>query len=324
MESSFVEKISQNRSFIMGFSIISIMLFHQQWINFPPFNAFHIWGHYGVDIFLFVSGFGLAFSINKYSQIEFYKRRVMRLLPLCIFCGILKYSVYSIWNEHLHELRNISLLTLFGLDLWFIQTILIFYLLAPYIYKMLIKGHTTTLLSLYFICVATSIFFPDVQNNITGSINRLPAFALGMAFVINQWDINRRIIYLSMICFLLAMLMTVFAIKDIFHLGNDLSMYPLLALGIPSIVYIIGKIKKKLWKTVYVTTEYIGNHTLELYLWHEFIYGCIWLTLNGRVNNAMLVIIAFAISFILAFTSFYVVDYIKIYVIKLIRIKKQS
>lgn len=49
---SLYEGISHNRTILMGIAMLSIMLFHQEWVSIFPLNAFHIWGHYGVDIFL--------------------------------------------------------------------------------------------------------------------------------------------------------------------------------------------------------------------------------------------------------------------------------
>ena len=49
----------------MGLSMLSIMLFHQYLSSVFPFNFFHNFGYWGVDVFLFLSGAGLVYSLNK-------------------------------------------------------------------------------------------------------------------------------------------------------------------------------------------------------------------------------------------------------------------
>lgn len=91
-----VQQISDNRSYLMGIAMVSIMLFHQDWIYGwnPIFAFFHFYGNWGVDVFLFVSGFGLYYSLkNDHRVIPFYKRRIIRILPLCILCGLFRYIV---------------------------------------------------------------------------------------------------------------------------------------------------------------------------------------------------------------------------------------
>ena len=129
-----------------------------------------------------------------------------------------------------------------------------------------------------------------------------------MAFVVNQWDISKRQLCFSLSFLLLAMLFTLLMSKDYFHWGNDLFAYPILSLGIPYLVHLIGKLKEKLCKKGESLIIIIGKHSLELYLWHEFVFGCVWLTLNGRMNNLILVVLAFAISFSLAQFSRHIVD----------------
>ena len=61
---TYKQDISEKRTLLMGVAMLSIMLFHQGWIwGWNPFFAFfHFYGNWGVDIFFFVSGFGLYYS----------------------------------------------------------------------------------------------------------------------------------------------------------------------------------------------------------------------------------------------------------------------
>ena len=73
----FVSLLSRYRTYIMGVAMICIMLFHQGWIT-QPLGLFQLYGCHGVDIFFFVSGFGVYFSLQKHTLWDFYKRRIKR------------------------------------------------------------------------------------------------------------------------------------------------------------------------------------------------------------------------------------------------------
>jgi peptidoglycan/LPS O-acetylase OafA/YrhL len=71
----------------MGIAILWIVWFHT--LSFNPFlignllTFFKSIGYFGVDIFLFLSGFGLITGwVNKqYTITAFYKRRLLRIMP---------------------------------------------------------------------------------------------------------------------------------------------------------------------------------------------------------------------------------------------------
>lgn len=304
------ELLSKHRSSIMGMAMISIMLFHQQWISWAPFNAFHLWGHYGVDVFLFVSGFGLTFSLNKNTLVAFYQRRFLRLAPLCFFCGILKWLIYNMNYSVFYEIKGIGCMTILGLDLWFIQTIVVLYLLAPIFYR-LINGHFLFLLIvIYSGCIFTNVFIPDVLNNVTGTINRLPVFIIGMAFATkSNWKGNN-IGFLGLLMLLIAMVSTFVTVKNYFHYGNDLWMYPMLAFGLISLINIMLICLEHSPQNVLTVLKSVGSHSLELYLWHEFVFSCFWLTLNRWCPCELVFIIAFAVSFLFAYLSSFCVHYL--------------
>ena len=138
--SNKIDIILGNKVLFSGIAIFMILLYHQpdggaiKGIYFYP-------GFMGVDIFLFFSGFGLCYSLNKKSIKEFYKRRFVRILPLYIvlglFAGILHYQDYSIWDYFC----NISSLSYWGLGgnkfEWYLSSLFILYLAFPLIYWMI-------------------------------------------------------------------------------------------------------------------------------------------------------------------------------------------
>lgn len=94
------QSISPNRYFLMGNAMVAIMLFHQHWLkNSVFFDIFHQYGHWGVDIFLLVSGYGIANSLSKNNIQTFYKNRFKRILPTCLLVGIISTILYFIWFQ---------------------------------------------------------------------------------------------------------------------------------------------------------------------------------------------------------------------------------
>lgn len=308
-------KISEFRTHLMGVAMIFIMLFHQYWISFPPFSAFHIWGHYGVDIFLFVSGFGLAFSLEKNSIRVFYHNRIIRLLPLCIFCGVCKYTIYYIGRESLQGIRSCTLWTLMGLDLWFIQTIWVFYLLSPFLFYVVKRSPLLLCVIIYAVCLLTSLLIPEVKNNITVSISRLPVFILGMIFAVKRISINRSTFFVSFIMLVIAMASTITTTKDVFHFGKDLWIFPILALGIPALISLLLFFVERLCIGKNIL-RYIGTHSLELYLWHEFVFACLCVTFNKHINSVVVFFIAFFTIFFLANFSSICVDFLNLHFLR--------
>ena len=66
---SFGAKISSGRGVMMGAAILFIMFFHLQsghfgwWSNFC--NCYGLWG---VDVFMFLSGYGIAHSLRSWGR----------------------------------------------------------------------------------------------------------------------------------------------------------------------------------------------------------------------------------------------------------------
>jgi peptidoglycan/LPS O-acetylase OafA/YrhL len=136
-------------NFIKGYSILSIVLFHYfQGISLSPlFEKAINFGGTGIHTFLFASGFGLFLSqIGKpLSYGEFLKKRFAKIyLPYIIIVTVtalisLFIPLYvNSWNayfSHLffYKMFDNELIGSYGYQLWFVSTIIQFYLLFPLI-----------------------------------------------------------------------------------------------------------------------------------------------------------------------------------------------
>ena len=179
--------ISKYRSFLMGFSILWIILYH------APFNfdnstltTFINRGYLGVDIFLLVSGYGLYFSIEKDNDIRhFYRKRFFRIIPeywLVIFvCLLLSSEPLSIkkllieWSTLGYWVNGLPFYA------WYISLICLLYLTFPVIIHYFKKKPIKT----FFTIISLSIIFSTLtfafydKTRITFFFSHLPVFYTG-------------------------------------------------------------------------------------------------------------------------------------------------
>ena len=78
--------ISKYRSTLMGLAILWVMYFHINVQTFTDFGwFFHRIGFYGVDIFLFLSGIGVYFSLKNDPKFwDFIRREPPEYYPLIL------------------------------------------------------------------------------------------------------------------------------------------------------------------------------------------------------------------------------------------------
>jgi len=87
MKSFRLVMLSEQRSAIMGIAMIWVVLYHYQ-LQGPLAAPFRL-GFTGVDLFMFVSGLGLYFSLSKDDNVKrFYKMRLLRILPIYYLIGL--------------------------------------------------------------------------------------------------------------------------------------------------------------------------------------------------------------------------------------------
>lgn len=304
------ETISKNRTAIMGIAMISVMLVHQLFFYGNPFvDFFHLYGLWGVDVFLFVSGFGLVHSLRKNSISTFYKNRCKRLVPACLIVGIFKY-VFMLMGFKEHTNDNVVLL-ITNVYLWYIYAIIVYYILTPWLYKLLLKFGIwvfvlSCVLSFCFLYIpfGNSPFY--LINHIGWITSRLPVFVLGMYLTIYPPRISNKIIILVGLIFLILCMGL--------RLGSIMVKYQwrvpyinlLLVPSIPMLCITFSKIKALADKIkLGGFINYMGTYSLELYLWHEYIYKNIyfhqWL---GQLNSYTQCILAIGlILFFVVVTS---------------------
>ncbi|MCD7998120.1 MAG: acyltransferase [Clostridiales bacterium] len=197
--------LSDTRNELFGLSVIGIIILHYfQDIEFYPQapsllrNLANVWnrllGSTGVDIFLFLSGMGLYFSLKKSWDLKrFFQRRCKRLLlPYFVF-GTIYWIVLDLLiiktdiGLFLSDLFTISFWTRGEPHFWYVSFLLICYALYPLIFKIIDDNSRKhrfrkEIVLAIISCVIVgfiSVFFPDWYEMVEISLCRILVFLLG-------------------------------------------------------------------------------------------------------------------------------------------------
>ena len=307
--STFTSKLSHNRSFLMGCAMIGIILFHapHNYLGVASGLFFSIFGRWGVEIFLFLSGFGVYHSLVRNRDVKsFYKRRIIRIFPAALVAG---------WMTFLVTPDN--LLAILGLNLWYIQTILIFYLFSPLFMR--VMNTRNPLLFILLICLACHAFVfacyeiisPHIpfitHSSITWTLVRLPAYLMGMyvaSLGLNDTTENKKTLKSLLTTGILSLIVAVFL-----RLGYDFSLYTntcllrsiylFLGLSMPLVCSTLYTIKSILPSCFHIPATWMGVLSLEIYVIHELLY-C-FLTQELSIHPRITITLAILISFIFAY-----------------------
>lgn len=306
MKEQFLKDISVHRSAIMGISIIAILLFHQEFVSSIPLHMFKYFGYWGVDVFLLLSGMGLVNSLHKYPIRIFYRRRLLRLFPSCIFCGIVKCFTYLVIGTIFIIPNNIDFingLSPFSLDLWFIRAILVYYILSPWLHKYLQEKTAITMAFVIILFLINELFFRVHESNSpTWILERLLVFTIGMFLTVKQNIISPKSVLISLGFLTIAFTLAAIYRGDIF--GNTIPwaiMMFALAFGTMAIIYIIIMILKHIPLVILVPFRWIGEMSLELYLIHEYVFQIVKIAPMNFHSNMGRLIVGIILSLFLAF-----------------------
>lgn len=265
-----------------SFDLERIQLLFQQ-IGEQPFDIinllFSFLGHYGVQIFIFISGFGLALSWKSNTWGEFIGHRLKKLYPLLlmgIIVFLLSFSLFHTnilspndWRQVLYKLLFIhTLLPLEGTELvgpwWFFGLIFQLYLLFPILYKCILKYGWKALAVICFISYSW-IFISQNYFKVLWSISlmqnapgHIMEFCFGIWFALNK----ERNLHWIWLCISLIL----------FALGNIyLPFYPALCMSVTIIfVFAFPYLKAFCQKIACIGTffSYLGSISMLLFATH--------------------------------------------------------
>lgn len=176
-----IKVISTEKKLLMGMAIFLIMLFHSSLLPVPCIEPVFRYGDVGVEIFALLSGLGVYFSLSKDNRVlAYYKRRVLRLLPPFLLVSI-TLGIFQLYAYHATWSHFISLITGFApfrgdYTFWFVSFIGIFYILSPFLFRILQKMHIPFLYSA--ITFVLSYLISLIVNEFNDALMWIPRFAV--------------------------------------------------------------------------------------------------------------------------------------------------
>lgn len=271
--------LSKYRSELMGIAMIAVMLFHS-WdldLGLKPLNYLRALGFGGVDIFMLLSGLGLAMSLSRREQEygEFMARRVKRLLPayyivmlpytLCLFLVGRAWPSSFVWNT---LLLNYWVHCGGGFN-WYISCVLLLYLITPPAVQF-VRTHRCRGLFLLAVTAAgflmSQILMRDTWWNHLDLIYRIPIYFAGL--VIGVWiSEDRRLGVLDGIFLVLLLAAGVVYGLSCGSMGDYAPLAYLFAMTTVPVCLALAWLMDKLplgWFRA--ALRFVGKYSLEIYL----------------------------------------------------------
>lgn len=262
-----VESFDTDRFFYYGIAILLVIFYHALCFghSFLAFKVFK-YGYIGVDIFLFFSGYGLCYSYEKSKLINFYKKRVFRIIPLFVIYASFKSVILStigketlsVWDWFCN-LTTLSYYQIGGVFIdWYLCALLLLYIIFP-IFRDFAKrtrliGVITITISCYWILTCF-----DISWTHQCLIGRLPIFYLGIL----MYDSTRNnVIDLKSIKALLCL----FFLFGIISILTDANKFLITTLISPFLLFFSYFLIDKKVQIVKRILTYLGSKSLEIYL----------------------------------------------------------
>ena len=285
--------ISKYRTHIMGFAILWIMWFHSPytWKN-QVFHFIHDIGFFGVDVFLLVSGLGLYFSMRQSKSIgEFYKKRIIRILPAYLIVTICWYAFYKTDVSFSDKLLSILGVNYFRGTVtgrpeyfdWFLPTLFVLYLLTPLYDKLFQKASVKwkfTLLSMTISPLLCILFYHTGQQVLYGSTVRIAVFLVGywIGWFLYEKKTEDKASWMVHLPLLFCGITLAYCVQK--FLKNPtifwgLNCYPALLVApalcvlLGGLFYLADKYLKVVGKVLLFPFFVCGKYSLEIYLFHQ-------------------------------------------------------
>lgn len=289
--------VSLYRNELFGLSIISIMIFHflediktytSGGILYNIADVYYmLFASIGVEVFLFLSGMGLFFSMKKNSDTkQFYIKRFKRLcFPYILIGGcywiirdfiILKLSVL----DFLLDFSMLSFLLQGRKNIWFVAFIILMYLIYPIIFKCLNQKNKKKKIAYFLLMLfiwglfmaATVVFFRNVYSNIEIAVWRIPIFIFGAYMGEKIYNKDKFSIFdYSLFAFGIIVRIAYFILvkMGLFSAGLRL----ISAVYAPAIIFITVFLLQYFPEKIKKALVYTGSVSLELYISHVTLRG---------------------------------------------------
>ena len=289
----------------MGISTLLILICHAPaHINdLPPQLRFIMTNcAYGVDIFLFLSGMGLCYSLSnidmKTDLWQWYKKRYIRLLMPCLIVQLL--FIYK--QDILHHLMFFTGISFFaaGDGFWFIDMLIPLYLMAPVLYLVSEKRY-----GLYIIGLLTILCFCFCMIKIENSlithtkeiITRVPSFLGGI--MMSKSIKTSKTVNIFLLVFVVSIVLPLMAHFTKTYLSQDIMAAPFYMPLLLISFCILLSISNIIWGGV--IWRFLGKISLESYLLNVSITFILDRMLNSYCPSYIIYLISIFTGVIIAY-----------------------
>lgn len=327
--------VLKHRSSIYGLMALWIVVFHihgHAGIPFPLANKYVGYllslGNTGVDVFMFLSAYCLAYGYKKYDRVsQFYKKRVKRLaLPYLIIA-----TPFFIWKNveidnaagiadrfqmFIMDLTGISFINQ-GMDwTWFIFAILLLYLLFPILYKICSYGIISSciiFIASYLIIFCVYKYVPEsiIHHRFAIAYCRIPVFIVGIITylyidTIQKKNMRLAVPFLLSLCVYLILMTMAHYVNHTYNILFEGKEWLVFLPRVIPICYICAWVLNSIKKLPIL--EMIGDASLEMYLWHILILNVfIYYSLHTTISYWCYLLIPIG-GGILAITTRFVIN----------------
>jgi len=303
--------LSKHRNVLMGFAAIWIVCFHANLkTNIFLIDAFFSSGDYGVDIFVFLSGFGLSYSLARNPDFyNYFRRRMKRLLPGFYFISLL--ALFLVKQDFASFIANlIPVQTWLGQSgrYWYISASIGFYLIVPPVYFLFRKAKYP-----FATCIATMLLFLFVVSAALKDVVemrtfcRLPTLVTGIAYgILEQIDSEKKKPWkgFAMLTISAAISLSVFVAVNrlsLLPLGIPASDFALMSRGLlvgfalPLLSFVLELLEKIRLGKVLQLFAHLGKYSLEIYIGHLMVQYILteWFSLSAPMLFILMLVTAY-------------------------------
>lgn len=273
--------IGTQRASLMGLAMIAVFLTHapSQKLGFEPSGLLGLicsYGFWGVDVFFFLSAFGLCYSIKKNSLRVFYINRILRIIPawIIVLFGVHVVGLFidgripSLEFNYPHTISDLfGWYTGIGFYLntcsyeWYVPTILLFYCIAPILFYC--SDKSIVLIWLFALILYVANHSCEILPHLDIFFERLPVFILG--FIFFRYFIRNQIIrfLLLNVAFIIVITCLVY-----FELCSTTILFGVL---LPEVLAVAGwALSQNMVNIIRTVLTFIGSVSLEFYLIHLY------------------------------------------------------
>ena len=316
--------ISKYRTEIMGFATLWIAFLHAgMWVSFPLLQGFKMSGHGGVDVFLFLSAFGLYYSYQKGSTgWTFLKHRFSRILPVFLPVAIARIIYYKYdFTSGFYLLTTLAFWLVQDRSMWFISAIAVFYLVTPLYLHYFKDGREEKMtLMMFGVGILFFLLFHDITQMVFAA--RVPVYFMG--FLAGKYAMEDREVKHPWLC-VCSIILGFVILRLAYHYdqyesllwGKGMFFYPNILIAWP-LCLLLGKgfdlCRNTVTKGIRSIFTHLGSVSLEFYLLHEmcmrFFSGRIILPASWAYHGIALHMIIIVLTYVIALIYHTVIRYI--------------